>query len=564
MKKQTLRLLSFVLIFSMLVSYIQLPAIAQDGEQKSAYLISFVNEESAYDYVGNSAEAQLIAVTPPLVVADITSSQAESLSEEDFVESVEEDIFVHANTEEDIFVYANTGTVEDGDILHWNAEAVGAKSAHEAGFKGSGVKVAVLDSGVDLYSEVMVKDGIDFVDPENGDGDDMTGHGTAVTGIIAAPDDGEGVLGIAPQADIYSVRVLDDENKAPISRIIAGIDWCIEKKVDIINMSFGTSQYSALLEEKIEQAAEAGILMVSSAGNGDSVEYPAKFPEVIAVSSLTSSMILSDSSASGEEVEISAPGENIYTTSLIGGYGAFSGTSIAAPHVTAAAAVLLSKDTSKPTDFIRELLSASAKETSDTDSCGNGILDITYALDLYDDFAENYTQPEYIPTQNPAPVETFEEKDIYVTGSWSSAGHNGLADNYYDDAGRNIRFPLLIKEVSKKVDEKKGGNVAFHGNLNYVVTSKLLFEIARNYKTEGVSSFTHINYRSDLARFFQTAKVNYYYIMIEDITELLDDLDSESIAVSENDKKKGATDFVSVSEKTSTIVFGILFRSPLR
>ena len=111
---------------------------------------------------------------------------------------------------------------------------------------------------------------------------DMTGHGTAIAGIIHD---------IAPNAQIYSVRIMDAENKATLSRVVEGIYWCIDKDIDIINMSFGTTVESAVLKKAIQDANEAGILMVSSAGNGDTagVEYPAAYNEVIAVGSVATS-----------------------------------------------------------------------------------------------------------------------------------------------------------------------------------------------------------------------------------------------------------------------------------
>lgn len=136
---------------------------------------------------------------------------------------------------------------------------------------------------------------------------DVTGHGTGVAGVIAADKNDKGIIGIAPDVSVYSIRVLDENNEAPISRIIAGIEWAIENDIDVLNMSFGTENYSAQLYNAIRRAYENGIVLVASAGNtgglSEQVTYPARFPEVIAVGSCD---------------------EN--------------GTSLAAPHVTAAAA----------------------------------------------------------------------------------------------------------------------------------------------------------------------------------------------------------------------------------
>ena len=109
------------------------------------------------------------------------------------------------------------------------------------------IKVAVLDSGVDdgndldlAYSATLVP-GEEEMSPLFMDG---SGHGNGVAGLIAAKDNKEGITGVNPNAEIYSIRVLDDDNRAPLSRIIEGIYMAIDQKVNIINMSFGVSQYS--------------------------------------------------------------------------------------------------------------------------------------------------------------------------------------------------------------------------------------------------------------------------------------------------------------------------------
>ena len=103
--------------------------------------------------------------------------------------------------------------------------------------------------------------------------------------LIAAKDNGEGITGINPNAEIYSYRVLGDGNKAPISRVVEAIYMAINHKVNIINMSFGISEYSEALEKAVQDAADAGILVVAAAGNtgSEGVQYPAAYDEVMAV-----------------------------------------------------------------------------------------------------------------------------------------------------------------------------------------------------------------------------------------------------------------------------------------
>ncbi len=547
--------MSAVLAVSMLIPLVQLMSYAAaEMQEVSPYIIEFSCSKAADSFVSGEESAAVLSGEPELVTVQLSKGSANSLENSQNVLSVEEDIIMSANED---------GSEEPtDDIMSWSTQAMGAPATHSAGETGEGVKIAVLDSGLDVYTEIEAYGGIDLVDPEYCQGDDMTGHGTAVSGIIAAPDDGAGVVGIAPEARIYVVRVLDESNEAPVSRIISGLDWCIENDVDIINMSFGAAEYSQLLETKITEASQAGILLVASAGNGEAVEYPAKFDEVIAVGSVTSSMTKAENSATGQELEFSAPGENVYTTSLIGGYGAFSGTSIASPHITGAAAVLWGKDKTKSPEFIRALLAASAKNLGDAESYGNGLPDLGFALQIYDGFAANYTDGTYTPPQNSGNAVTFEDEDVYVTGCWSANGHNGLADYLYNETNYNIRFPLTVKAVSKSVDRSDYICALIHGSGNYIVTAKLLFEIAVSYKTgvEGFSYGSYLNEKESSLKSLINApfKSDQFALLRSDIELSLAEYSYANTSMNAY-YSLGAKDFVSISEKTSTIIYGIFF-----
>ena len=140
---------------------------------------------------------------------------------------------------------------------------------------------------------------------------DLTGHGTGIASIIAGNDEGD-IQGINPNVELYSVKVLDKENKAPLSRIIEGIYWCIENDVNIINMSFGTPVCSYAMEKAVQDAYDANILMVGASGNhADNVEYPAAFDEVMAVAATNTNSEIAAFSNTGEKLEVAAPGEKI-------------------------------------------------------------------------------------------------------------------------------------------------------------------------------------------------------------------------------------------------------------
>ena len=560
MIKTVCSLLAICMFFSSALSFDFLAKAVNNSETvsglKKEYIIKVRSFNDAKKVASDlSIDSRISEYDKTMVVTSLSEKQVSSLSRRTDVVLIEENYELTANTE-NIEPLGN-------DFTPWNLSAVNADEAHAAGETGSGVKIAVLDSGLDTYGEVMAYGGIDLVDSEESYGDDITGHGTSVAGIIAAPIDGSGIVGVSPGAEIYNVRVLDNGNTGTISRIVDGIDWCIENGMDIINMSFGTENYSQILDEKITEAAQAGIIMVSSAGNGSTIQYPAKFSSVIAVGSVNSSMEKSSASATGQELEFVAPGENVFSTMLIGGYSAMSGTSIAAPHVTGAAAVLLAKDPSQSPEFIRALLASSAKNLGNNTYFGNGIIDIAYALEIYDDFSDNYYSSSYTPPVNTGNVETFEDEDVFVEGLWSTEGHNDLIQGSYDLKSYNIRFPYYVKAVSLYCDKEQPTVNALHGNSNYIVAAKLLYEIAANYKV-GTPGFSYLNYRYDLR---DVLGPSFYDSLISAIGNALNYYRSDSIYVALDQDLNyfpkpfpaGITNFVSVSQKRSTIVFGMLF-----
>ncbi|MBR1693278.1 MAG: S8 family serine peptidase [Lachnospiraceae bacterium] len=339
---------------------------------------------------------------------------------------------------------------EQTQEAEWNIRMVHGDV--DSDLTGEPVKVAIMDSGIELLSGIPVHGMVNLVKTEQDIAyymNDMSGHGTAVAGIVTD---------IAENAQLYSVKIMDRENKASLSSVIEGIYWCIDNNIDIINMSFGTSVQSEVLHKAIQDAEDAGILIVSSAGNGDiaGVEYPAAFEEVIAVGAVDTSAQKTEESAVGEEVELAAPGEQILAISMLGLETVVSGTSMAAPHVTGAAAVLWQKDRTRSEDFIRGLLAESANDLGDANAYGNGLVDLQYALEHYAQYAAAYEERQkeigqtemgsettemsgtdvkemreatpdapLLDEENDTPIETYEEID-YVEGRWWKNPHENL------------------------------------------------------------------------------------------------------------------------------------------
>ncbi|MEW8958137.1 MAG: S8 family peptidase, partial [Moorella sp. (in: firmicutes)] len=233
-------------------------------------------------------------------------------------------------------------------VVPWGVERIGAPQVWEE-TAGEKVKVAVLDTGIDaghpdLKANIRGTQNIKFPGWEAGDGN---GHGTHVAGIIAALNNNFGVVGVAPRAEIYAVKIFNRRGNGYISEIIAGLDWALQNKMQVVNMSFGTTRPSQALEEAVRRCVQAGMVLVAAAGNEgkeNSVMYPARYPGVIAVSAIDRKNNLASFSSRGPEVTVAAPGVDILSTYPGGKYRTMSGTSMACPHVAGVAALVLSRD----------------------------------------------------------------------------------------------------------------------------------------------------------------------------------------------------------------------------
>ena len=233
----------------------------------------------------------------------------------------------------------------------WGVTHIGSNALHDQNIRGAGVKIALLDTGIDynhpdLDGNFMGGDNFISIDPDNHDpyDDSWNSHGTHVAGIVAAERNGEGVVGVAPEASIYAIKVLDGAGFGTLSSLIAGIEWAVANEMDLVNMSIEVGMDFASLEQACIAAEDAGLLIVAAAGNsfGDEMMYPARYGSVIAVTATGMDDAALSLSAVGPEMELAAPGDAIYSTIANGGYDLRTGTSQAAPHVTGVAALVLS------------------------------------------------------------------------------------------------------------------------------------------------------------------------------------------------------------------------------
>jgi len=272
-----------------------------------------------------------------------------------------------------------TPTPVPTQTIPWGIAKIQAPSVW-ATTRGDEVKVAVLDTGIDTsHSDLNVVGGKSFVFPGRSYNDD-NGHGTHCAGTIAALDNNYGVVGVAPQASLYAVKVLDRTGNGYLSWIMAGIEWSISNNMDVISMSLGSTGTVPDFETVCNQASNAGIVLVAAAGNSgpgsDTISYPAKYSSVIAVGATDSSNTIADFSSRGSQLSVVAPGVNIYSTFKGNAYATGSGTSMACPHVAGAVALMLSKDPTTLPATIKATLQSTASDL------GISGLDTTYGYGI--------------------------------------------------------------------------------------------------------------------------------------------------------------------------------------
>ena len=245
----------------------------------------------------------------------------------------------------------------------WNLRSIGMESAYDLGLNGSGVKIAFIDSGIysgheDLDPTLIT--GKNFADDGNPYTDDLTGHGTFAAGIVAAQtDNGKGIAGIAPEAEIMAYRAFSGKNTT-VAAVVDAINAAVADGCDILNMSLGATSSSQLLQEAVDSAEAAGVVMVAAVGNAGTavLNYPAAYTGVIGVGSVDSGLNHSAFSNSNSSVFVTAPGEDVYSLGILADdqYVSGSGTSYGAPVVSGLAALALGYDSDITPDGIRYLL----------------------------------------------------------------------------------------------------------------------------------------------------------------------------------------------------------------
>ena len=220
------------------------------------------------------------------------------------------------------------------------------RSMEVPNYQGEGIVVCISDTGIDLDHPDLAANIIDDFSTINGvpTGDDDHFHGTHVAGTIAALNNEIGVIGIAPKAKLIAAKGLNSSGSGFEADLADTIDGCVARGAHIINMSWGSTTSSVLISAAISRAAAAGVVLIAAAGNnGGPVIFPAAQAEVVAVTAIDAQDVFASFSSFGNQVENTAPGVAILSTFPNGLFSTISGTSMAAPHVSGVAALMLSK-----------------------------------------------------------------------------------------------------------------------------------------------------------------------------------------------------------------------------
>ncbi len=388
-------------------------------QSKKRYIVSYVEEQISSDAAVEVLDistsdlqdaVEVLSTDVPEDEADflhfeslgatalpLSAREVSKLEEDDRVLQVVEDTEVFA-------LNGGQGQSEPESLLPqpvpWNIELVKANLVWNR-VTGRGVKVAIVDTGIDdNHPDLTVSGGVSFV-PGVGSWDDDNGHGTHVAGIVGARNNPVGVIGVAPESDLYAVKVLGRKGTGHHSQVLAGLCWATQNGMDVVNLSLGRDvkkpdePCTAIYQRLARILNNAGCIVVAAAGNSGEeinkwVGHPARCPGYMAVAAIDRNKNLAPFSSRGPAdlcddcgVEISAPGVSINSTYQGGGYRKLSGTSMACPHVSGAAALLKELHPTWTPDRIRERLKATASDLGapgNDPGTGAGLIDCQCAV----------------------------------------------------------------------------------------------------------------------------------------------------------------------------------------
>ena len=332
----------------------------------------------------------------------------------------------------------------------WPYETLTAGYAGEYGLTGNGIRIAVIDSGVDRgnlnLQNANLLQGHNYVQ-DNSDTDDELYHGTKVIQAICGDHNGLGIGGIAPNAEIVPLKCFSTTGGGTVRILLKAIEDAVDiHQCDIINMSWGLSTNSELLHNQIEAAYDAGVILVAAAGNVTSsypqgtMIYPAGYDEVISVSAINSSLQVLSSSQRNDRVFVCAPGGGIPFVGQSGNVVSDSGTSYATPCVAAEIALLRELDPNLDRDVMKELMKQRAVDVGDSGydtASGYGLLQLDKLIGQH--------LSRFVLSEDSGQG----TRSVSVSGWTLNHGGSRVLLTAYDGSGQMVGIRILATELDR-------------------------------------------------------------------------------------------------------------------
>jgi len=387
------------------------------------------------------------------------------------------------------------------ETLGYNLSKINVASGWQSCSQGQGIKVAVIDTGVDLDHpdlQANIVSGKSFVSGVSSPDDDQ-GHGTHVAGIVAAVNNNGGVIGVAPKASIMPVKVLNSQGSGSIFAVADGIEWAANNGAKVINLSLAGTGNSSTLKTAVDYAYNKGILLVAAGGNcgdanylfngctsQDQTLYPGAYANVVAVASTTSSDTQSSFSNEGSYIDIAAPGSFIFSTYASGSYTTQSGTSMAAPHVAGLAALIWSQDSSLTRQQVWTQIRNTAQDlgTSGWDQqFGYGRINAAAALGMLQTSVTTADAPLAEPVAVDAAVQTpYVPGEILLKLQTGVTVNRVLEQDQLETADVKVadtidqlgvqKLAVTIGQEQAILDQLRHASGVEYAELNYIVTAQ--------------------------------------------------------------------------------------------
>ncbi|PLR80329.1 peptidase S8 [Bacillus canaveralius] len=357
----------------------------------------YYDHQAAVDFISEPSEEEISRIA-----SDIEGSMVRHFNSTYVFRSDSRDtaqLLDYFNTRENIefaephYILLQNGLNIPNDLIYreryqWNLPVIETEQGWNISRGNKRIKIAIVDTGVDLDHPDLknrLSEGYNVL-ANNNNPDDDNGHGTHVAGIIASETNNrEGTAGVTWFNKVMPIKALGAEGYGTTLDIAKGIFWAVDHGADVINLSLGNYQRSGVMEEAVEYAYNHNVVIVAAAGNDNSEQpsFPAAYPQVLSVSAVDYNGNRAEFSNYGDFVDIAAPGVYIPSTYVHNQYAALSGTSMAAPHVTGLAGLILSANPELSNLEVMQIIKTSAIDLGykgKDENFGNGLIDVNNAL----------------------------------------------------------------------------------------------------------------------------------------------------------------------------------------